>query len=200
LKEKAEKYLEKGKTNEAIPLLEKTIELYPRQKGDSSAYSLLASIYRKSKDTEKEREVLRKWARNTDEASDALLRLLELDTSDPKGLQKNASTFLEINPLTPQPYRALALADEKLGNPQPAIQSYETVLKLDPADPADVHYRLAKLFEKDNRDQAKRHVLLALEEAPRFRDAHRLLLQLEDSAEKTDQKPKTKSEKPAGFE
>ncbi|HUV65948.1 MAG TPA: hypothetical protein VMW24_18785, partial [Sedimentisphaerales bacterium] len=52
------------------------------------------------------------------------------------------------------------------------------LLLLDPADPADIHYRLARLLEHKDPAEAKRHVLLALAEAPRFREAHRLLLKI----------------------
>jgi hypothetical protein len=49
---------------------------------------------------------------------------------------------------------------------------------LDPADPADVNYRLGRLLLAKDPAGAKRHVLLALAEAPRFRQAHRLLLKI----------------------
>jgi hypothetical protein len=52
------------------------------------------------------------------------------------------------------------------------------MLLLDPPDPADVHYHLAGLMAKTGNPEAKRQVLQALEEAPRFRDAYKLLLQL----------------------
>jgi hypothetical protein len=49
---------------------------------------------------------------------------------------------------------------------------------LDPPDPAEAHYRLARLLHQAGDPAAKRHVLQALEEAPRFREAHRLLLEI----------------------
>jgi uncharacterized protein HemY len=52
------------------------------------------------------------------------------------------------------------------------------MLLLDPPDPAGVHFSLARLLHKQRDDAAKRHVLQALEEAPRFREAHRLLLEI----------------------
>jgi tetratricopeptide (TPR) repeat protein len=161
-------------------LLEKTIEQYPKQKGDGSSYALLAGIYRKAKDPHKEKAILRQWAKNSDEASDALLRLLELEKDDPKALQRNARQFLEINPLIPQPYRALANAEQQSGKRKEAIRNFETELKLNPSDPAEVHYQLAKLFGTEDTAQAKRHALLALEEAPRYREAHKFLLSLEE--------------------
>ena len=58
----------------------------------------------------------------------------------------------------------------------PAIESWRTLLQLDPGDPAEAHFRLARLLRKNKNPEAKRHLLMALEEAPRFRQAHRLLL------------------------
>jgi len=43
----------------------------------------------------------------------------------------------------------------------------------------DIHFRLARALHATGQPaEAKRHVLLALEEAPRFREAQQLLLQL----------------------
>ena len=53
------------------------------------------------------------------------------------------------------------------------------MLKLDPENPADIHYRLARLLHETRDPAAKREVLLALEEAPRFRAALKLLLQID---------------------
>ena len=85
----------------------------------------------------------------------------------------------------PQPHRALARANEESAQVESAIESYHTVLKLDPPDTADVHYRLARLYKENGEPKARRHILLALEEAPRYREAHRMLLALkEDMPEK----------------
>ena len=52
------------------------------------------------------------------------------------------------------------------------------MLLFDPPDPADVHFRLARLLRQAGDPAAKRQVLQALEEAPRFREAQRLLLDI----------------------
>ena len=99
-----------------------------------------------------------------------------------KPVAKNAERFLAVNPLLPQPHRFLGTASEALGDSKRAIRSYETLLKLDPRDPADVHFRLAKLLHQAGDPGARRHVLEALEEAPRYREAHRLLLAIRAEA------------------
>ena len=74
--------------------------------------------------------------------------------------------------------RRIPRTSEELAQPTEAIAAYQTVLLLDPTDPAEVHFRLAKLFNATNTQAARQHVLMALEEAPRFREAHELLLKL----------------------
>jgi tetratricopeptide (TPR) repeat protein len=181
--EKAGDLLEAGKRDEAIPHLQKSISLYPGQTGMDSAYAGLASIYRAEKQPDKERDILNQWVKHDDEASEALLRLMELDSTakDYKGALRHGTAYLEINPLQPSAYRILGEAQEATGSRTNALRSYSTVLKLDPPDKPEIHFRMGRLLKEDNTDAAHRHVLLALEEAPRFRAAHELLLQLADS-------------------
>ena len=181
--EKAEAALEERDFDTAIPLLEKSIAIYPGQSGAGGAYGSLAVIYRERKDVEQERRILDQWARKDGEATEALLRLVELDldAKDYKAALKHATQLLEINPLHPLPHRATAESHELNGKDPDAINAFRTVLKLDPPDRADVHYRLARLFQKQKDPEARRHVLLALEEAPRFRAAHKLFLQIAEN-------------------
>ncbi|MEJ7637174.1 MAG: tetratricopeptide repeat protein [Singulisphaera sp.] len=60
-----------------------------------------------------------------------------------------------------------------------AIAAYRALSLLDETDPAEVHFRLARLLHQaGKKDEARREVLKSLEQAPRFLDAHRLLLDL----------------------
>ena len=92
----------------------------------------------------------------------------------------NAQRYLAVDPLTITPHQYLAKAAESLGRPEEAITAYRRVLLLDPKDPADVHFRLARLLQNSEPEKAKRHVLMSLENAPRYREAQRLLLKLHD--------------------
>ena len=62
--------------------------------------------------------------------------------------------------------------------PGRGVLGHRRLAIMDPEDPAEVHFRLAQLLQKQKPAIARKHVLLALEAAPRFRAAHRLLLQL----------------------
>jgi tetratricopeptide (TPR) repeat protein len=100
---------------------------------------------------------------------------------DWESVARNARRMLAVNPLVAAPHRYLAQAAEKLGRQDEAIRAYKALLLFDTTDSAETHFRLAQLLrEAGNRVAAKRHVLQALEEAPRFLAAHRLLLELAD--------------------
>jgi len=180
LMDQAQRLVAQEKWEQAKAPLLKVIELCSDQSGPNNAYALLALVHRGLNETDQERAALEKWADSDADALDAYERLMQLGENDKewKVVAHNADRFLAVNPLLPQPYRFLARASEELGEATQAINAYQKVLLLDPPDPADVHYRLACLLHKGNDPKAKRHVLQALEEAPRFRDAHLLLLQL----------------------
>jgi tetratricopeptide (TPR) repeat protein len=176
----AENLVAEKKWAEAKVPLATLIELCPNQSGPNNAYASLAEAHRGLHETGPERAALERWAAQDADALSAYLRLMELaaGTNDWKAVTENAGRFLAVNPLVPQPYQYLGHASEDLGDTQSAIGAYQKLLLLDPANPADVHFRLARLLRVNNDPAAKRHVLQALEEAPRFREAHRLLLEL----------------------
>ena len=65
----------------------------------------------------------------------------------------NAKRFLAVNPLVPTPHRELARAAEHLGERDQALTAYRAVAMLDDTDPAEVHYRLAKLLRHAGKPQ-----------------------------------------------
>lgn len=182
LTQQAKKLMAEKKFAEAKEPLLKLIEGYPTHTGADNALWLLAQVHREMKETSQERVVLTKFTALDADSVDAYHRLMELaaTTKDWPIVAENARRYLAVNPLVPQPHRWLARASEELKQPQEAIAAYETVLLLDPTDPAEVHFRLAKLFTPTDAKAAKQHVIMALEEAPRFREAHELLLKLTD--------------------
>ena len=165
---------------EAKEPLEKLITLYPQYTEDDNAYKLLAEAHRNLGETEQEQQVLQKLAAVSSNASHAYGRLMEiaLQKEDWPEVARHGEKYMAVYPMLPQLHWQMGRANEELGREEQAIESYRRLLLLDPADPADVNYRLACLLERKDPAAAKRHVLLALAEAPRFRQAHRLLLQI----------------------
>ncbi len=188
LTERAKKLFRDKQYKEAKAPLERLIKFYPDHTGADNAYALLAEVHRALGETNLERQVLVKLAALDADALDAFSRLMELDSAAERwpAVVENADRHLAVNPLSAQPYRHLARAQDALGQTIPAIKAYQTMLLLDPPDPADAHFRLARLLRPSDDASAKRHVLQALEEAPRFRDAHRLLLEISRAKETGD--------------
>jgi len=93
--------------------------------------------------------------------------------------------LLAINPLIATPYTALAEAGAASGQNDVAIDANRKLLLLNPPDAVKVHFQLARLLHTrgDSENEAKRQVLQALEDAPRYRDAQQLLLEIEDQKE-----------------
>ncbi len=162
-----------------IPL-KKLLSLYPNYTGEGNAYSLLASIYRKLDETEQERLMLTKLGTISANAVEAYGRLMEIgmEQKDWSAILENGNRYMAIYPMLGTVHLQMGRANEELGQNEQAIESYRRLLLLDPADPADVNYRLAKLFQERDPSTAKRYVLEALADAPRFRKAHSLLLKI----------------------
>jgi tetratricopeptide (TPR) repeat protein len=168
---------------EAKPVLEALAQSYHGESRAENPLWMLALTERNLRDTNAELATLEKFAAQESDFADLFSRLISLceQRKDWASVTNYAERLLAINPLIPLPHRALAEADTALGNGEPAISAYRKLLALDPPDPSETHYQLAKLLHaRGNSDgEAKRHVLQALEEAPRYREAQRLLLELE---------------------
>jgi tetratricopeptide (TPR) repeat protein len=177
LLEQAEELVRARQWQPAQEPLRRLLDAYP---DCPQALSLLAQTHRHLGQTDQERAVLERLAATQADALEAYSRLMELANgqADWPAVITNAHRYLAVNPLLPSPYRYLATAAEAIGQRDTAIWAWRTFLRLDPPDPAEAHYRLARLLAQTGHPDAKRHVLQALEEAPRYREALRLLLEL----------------------
>ena len=170
--------------------LQKLIDLYPDQRNAEGAYAMLARVHRELGESEAEIAMLNKVAELNSNAPDAFERLMQIaaERKDWPGVLVNAARYAGVNPLSIAPHRYEAEAREALGEKPAAIAAYRALLDLAPPDPAEIHYRLARLLHDAGDPAAKREVLLALEDAPRFRAALDLLLRI-DTPEASDKTP-----------
>lgn len=179
---KAVELMEARKWAEARPLLESLAEEYHGESNAKNPYWLLAETYRNLNDTNAELATLKTFAARESDFVELFSRLIELTQAqkDWPNVTKYATRLLAVNPLISLPHRALALAGMAMGKTDQAITAYRKLLALDPPDPVEIHYQLASLLHKrgDSGNEARRHVLQSLEDAPRFRDAQRLLLEI----------------------
>jgi tetratricopeptide (TPR) repeat protein len=179
---KALELMEAKRWAEAKPVLESLAAAYHGEERAENPLWLLAVTQRNLKETNAELATLQKFAEQESDFVDLFARLIELSEAqkDWPAVTKHAERLLAINPLLSLPWRALAEAAVASGKNEQAITAYRKLLLLDPPDPGEMHFQLARLLHArgGSESEARRHVLQALEEAPRFRDAQRLLLEI----------------------
>ena len=167
------------------------IDLFPDYIGEQNGYMLLARAHRVMDDTAAEASALRELAKRSADVTPAYQRLLEIDleAENWEQLLANADRQMAVNPFIKTAHHCKACAAQALGKNDDAIVSYEKLLQLGPTSPADVNFQLARLFRENDGERAKRHLLDSLVDAPRFRDAHNMLIEL--SAPAPEPKPAT---------
>ncbi|MBG87799.1 MAG: hypothetical protein CMO80_12975 [Verrucomicrobiales bacterium] len=185
---KAENY------DEAEIHINKLLEELPDYTGSDSPLWLKSQLHYGREEYDDERRTLKKLALIDGDSLVVYKRLIEIETerNNWTSVKRNAERHLAVHPLIPAPHRFLAIASERTDDKPGAIAAWETVLHFEPAAPARVYYRLARLHEDPK--LAKRNVLMALEEAPRYREAHAFLLDLNRPKPKPEAKPEKKKE------
>lgn len=154
---------------------------YPEYVGEGNAYEGLALVYKNRGKPNEEIEVLKQCARRDGDAVGVFRRLIELarEQKTPGLAYDYATKWLAVDPLGPDPHRALATSALATGRLGEAIFAYKTVLAFSPPDAAQIRFQLAKLHKTlGQTDLARKEVLASLEEAPRSIEAHRLLASL----------------------
>jgi tetratricopeptide (TPR) repeat protein len=172
---------EQGDDRAAIEPLRTIQELFGEQTVDEATTLQLAALYRELENSEAERQQLERYAAASPDGFSALTRLMELqaDAGDWIQVMRTAEKTLAINPLQPIGHERLVEASEQLDRPGEAARSLEVLAMLDPVDPAKLHLRTARAWlARGEPETAKRQLLMALEEAPHYRAAQDLLLQM----------------------
>ena len=169
---------------QAIASLESLIERAGYLPGPQNAHLPLARAYRETGDTENERRLLEHVCNHETHQLAPVARLLDIakEKSDTPAQLLWADAFLAINPMGETAWRARLQAAVALDDAPAAIEAGEALAAMDLPDRPALHYQLARQYRSIDPAKAKRHVLMALEEAPRFRQAHALLVALLDEA------------------
>lgn len=168
------------------------IDLFPDYVEEQNGYMLLARAHRAMDDTDAEAAALRELAKRSADVTPAYQRLLEIDLEAENWPQllANADRQMAVNPFIKRAHYCKACAAQALGKKDAAIVSYEKLLQLGPPSPADVNFQLARLFRENDGERARRHLLDSLVDAPRFREAHEMLVELSEPKPKPKPAPK----------
>ena len=172
---------ESGNLDDATRLFKEAIDLYPAYTNPGNAYDGLAAIYRSQQDTTQLMAVLEDFLGISEHGQPQAHELGELyltrDNTE-KAIQYLARS-LDVNPYEREVHGQLADLYTLMGNHAGATRSYRALLNLDPVDPSSIYLSLAYSLQKDQQEEeALRSVLKALELAPGFIEAQKLLLSL----------------------
>lgn len=174
--------LRNEKSNEAAEAcLKKAERVFPEFTEPGNPYEALGELY-----TEQSREAdalaqYLAWARNNGDAALPVIRAAEIyrHRKDWASAEKALELAIYVNPYDPNVHTLLGEAAVEFGNWPAAVRAYQVLLGLNPTDPAEAHYNLARaLLGGGNKSEAKREVLKALEIAPTYEKAQQLLLKL----------------------
>ena len=166
--------------DEAQSQLKKLITLVPQDDHTNGPRRLLSDIYKQREQTELEMQTLTEHLQYSADDLEAAMRLQELCEllKQPERVVELGATIFAIDPFQPSALTRTVTAAESLGQTDVAISALTSLLTLQKDDAARLHFRIAALLKETDKESARRHVLLALAHAPRYREAHKLLLEL----------------------
>lgn len=168
---------------EAAQILTRAVQVFPRETGANSGWARLAELHRQLGNREEEKWAHQQLAAIDDDAASSFLRLIEFATEDENWdeVKQYSERLIAVNPLISSPYAGLAEAAERSSDARGAAEALRTLLKFKPVDQAGTHYRLAVQLRNLGEDSDARDQLLqSLEQAPRYRDALQMLVDLQE--------------------
>jgi tetratricopeptide (TPR) repeat protein len=156
-------------------------DLYPDYVEAGSVYETLAAAYTAKKDEKSATAELERYAKMGGRSPETLKRLAK--QLEAAGRKRDAAAALErlnfIYPMDDQLHQRLGLLWLDLNNAPAAVREFRAVLAGKPLDAADAHYNLARALRLNKQnDQAKDELIAALEVAPGYRPAQKLLLEM----------------------
>ena len=158
-------------------------DLYPDYIYDASSYEFLAQAYEATGNKQQAAAVLTDYEKRGGHNPATLKELASLEEGFGKPAEA-AETLDRINYIYPndeQLHRLLGKLWLAQNNVAGAIREYSAVVAMHPMDMTSARFNLAQAYlAAGQTDKARENVLLALEAAPDYRPAQKLLLQLED--------------------
>ncbi len=164
-----------------VALANQANEIYPEYVGNGSTYLALHEAYESNGNTDRAVDVLETWYDYGGYQPDMLHQLAHRLRD--QGRTDRATEVLEsINWVSPNNidlHERLGKDYLNRGDNEAAIREFKALLGLNPHDKSGVYLNIAYAYKNlDNKKLAKRNVLQALEQAPFFREAQDLLVEL----------------------
>ncbi len=161
-------------------------DLYPDYVEAGSVYEFLANAYLAKGDRAASTAELVRYEKAGGRDPEMLKQLAK--QLEAAGDKKEAAAALDrinyIYPMDNAQHTELGSLWMEQGNLKGAIREFRATANHNPLDPAEAHYLLAQAYYQNHeREQAQDEVLTALEAAPAYRPAQKLLLELSASEE-----------------
>jgi tetratricopeptide (TPR) repeat protein len=170
-----------GRHDEVIREAPAVRDLYPEYVEAGSAYELLAGAHLAGNNQRAAIAELERYMKAGGRSPATLKRLAALLAES--GRQSDAAAALDrliyVSPVDEELHRRLGDLRMAERDWNGAVREYRALIAMNPGDPADSHFQLAQALKNANRiEEAKDQLLLALEAAPGYRPAQKLLLDL----------------------
>jgi tetratricopeptide (TPR) repeat protein len=192
--------IQNGEWEEALKLAKELETLWPEDHRSDGCHAMLSRISRELGNSADERTHLTRWLERSPDALDALLRVSDIDWKDGRALEtlEWCERMQAVQPLRFDVQERRALSAEKCERWDIAEAAWKACMELDPFDIAWIEYRLAVALDRQGKsEEAKRHLLLALEESPRFTEALRMLVSMQTKL-KPEKQPEPKKQEVKG--
>ena len=166
--------------SEAKQYLNQAYELLPSYTGYPSPPLVLSQIYEQEGNREAQLQQLELLLQNLqhDYASAIILAEAALKENNFERAEYYIDRAIQVDPYRTDVHQLKASYAETIGDSQLAVTEYEVLLKLEINDPAEAQTNLAQAYLNNGQTlQAKENILRALETAPSYQRAQRILLQ-----------------------
>jgi cellulose synthase operon protein C len=164
------------------------LAMYPEYVGDANVYELMADAHRTKGDVKAEAAALTAYEHEGGQEPAVLKRLATLEEAAGQPVEA-AATLTRLNYIYPvkdeELHRRLGDLLYAQKRYDGAIREYIAVVASNPLDKAGAEFHLAQAYlAAGQKDKAEVSVLAALEVAPGYRPAQKMLLELNQSTEK----------------
>jgi tetratricopeptide (TPR) repeat protein len=168
---------------EAEVHLKKAAALFPAYILPGNPYEILGEMYAEQERDDDALAQWNGWTRYDETAVQPLVRAAEIyrKRKDWANTARMLELSVYIDPYDSEVHERFGEAAGEAGNWLAAIAAYQVLVALNPTDPAEAHYNLARAFlGAGKRAEAKLETVRALEIAPTYEKAQELLLKLSE--------------------
>jgi cellulose synthase operon protein C len=174
--------------DEVVKLGQPLIAQYPEYVEPGNLYEPVAEALRELKRKDEERALLQRYAEYGGKTPEALKELARLhdEAGDKAAALRALQRLLWISPVGDEAlHRRMGELSVALKDNNSAVRAWSAVVNSNSEDPASAYYHLAlALRDAGRREDAQLQVLMALEAAPGYKPAQKLLLELNSPDQK----------------